>query len=53
MSFIHKSGFGTLLVSHPAAVNWLLRRELKTENAISLIIKHAFGHLQTVPFALL
>ena len=23
------------------------------ENAISLIIKHEFGHLQTVPFALL
>jgi hypothetical protein len=35
------------------AVNWLLRHRLKMENAISLIIKHEFGHLQTVPFALL
>lgn len=51
--FMHKSGFGTVLVPHPAAVNWLLRRGLKMENAISLIIKHEFGHLQTVPFALL
>ena len=51
--FMHKSGFGNLLVPHPAAVNWLLRRGLKMENAISLIIQHEFGHLQTVPFALL
>jgi len=51
--FMHKSGFGNFLVPHPAAVNWLLRRGLKMENAISLIIKHEFGHLQTVPFALL
>ncbi len=51
--FVHKSGLGTLLVPHPAAVNWLLRRGLKMETAISLIIKHEFGHLQTVPFALL
>jgi hypothetical protein len=24
--FMHKAGFGNLLVPHPAAVNWLLRR---------------------------
>jgi hypothetical protein len=51
--FMYKSGFGNFLVPHPAAVNWLLRRGLKMENAISLIIQHEFGHLQTVPFALL
>ena len=51
--FMHKAGFGNLLVPHPAAVNWLLRRGLKTKNAISLSIHHEFGHLQTVPFALL
>ena len=51
--FMHKAGFGILLVPHPAAVNWLLRRGLKMENAISLSIHHEFGHLQTVPFALL
>jgi len=51
--FMHESGFGNLLVPHPAAVNWILRRGLKMEYAISLIIKHEFGHLQTVPFALL
>ena len=51
--FMHKAGFGNLLVPHPAAVNWLLRQGLKMENAISLSIHHEFGHLQTVPFALL
>jgi hypothetical protein len=51
--FMHKAGFGNLLVPHPAAVNWLLRQGLKTKNAISLSIHHEFGHLQTVPFVLL
>ena len=51
--FMHKAGFGNLLLPHPAAVNWLLRQGLKTKNAISLSIHHEFGHLQTVPFALL
>lgn len=51
--FMHKAGFGNLLVPHPAAVNWLLRRGLKMKNAISLSIHHEFGHLQTVPFVLL
>ncbi|MGB5424786.1 MAG: hypothetical protein WBN03_21645 [Desulfobacterales bacterium] len=50
---MHKAGYGNFLVPHPAAVNWLLRRGLKTENAISLSIHHEFGHLQTVPFVLL
>jgi hypothetical protein len=50
---MHKAGFGNFLVPHPAAVNWLLRRGLKTKNAISLSIHHEFGHLQTVPFVLL
>ncbi|MGA9476903.1 MAG: hypothetical protein WBV21_03945 [Desulfobacterales bacterium] len=49
---MHKAGFGNFLVPHPAAVNWLLRRGLKTKNAISLSIHHEFGHLQTVPFVL-
>ena len=51
--FMHKAGFGHLLVPHPAAVNWLLRHGMKMENAISLSIHHEFGHLQTVPFVLL
>lgn len=51
--FMHKAGFGNFLVPHPAAVNWLLRRGLKMEIAISLSIHHEFGHLQTVPFVLL
>jgi hypothetical protein len=50
---MHKAGFGNFLVPHPAAVNWLLRRGLKTKNAISLSIHHEFGHLHTVPFVLL
>jgi len=51
--FIHQAGYGSFLVPHPAAVNWLLRHGLKPENAISLCLRHEFGHLQTVPFALL
>jgi hypothetical protein len=51
--FMHKAGFGNILVPHPAAVNWLLRRGLKMKNALSLSIHHEFGHLQTVPFVLL
>jgi hypothetical protein len=51
--FIHKAGFRNILVPHPAAVNWLLRRGLKMKNALSLSIHHEFGHLQTVPFVLL
>ncbi len=51
--FMHKTGFGNLLILHPAAVNWLLRRGLNTKNVISLSIQHEVGHLQTVPFALL
>ncbi|MGA9264733.1 MAG: hypothetical protein WBV95_22405, partial [Desulfobacterales bacterium] len=47
------AGFGNILVPHPAAVNWLLRRGLKMKNALSLSIHHEFGHLQTVPFVLL
>lgn len=51
--FMHKAGFGNILVPHPAVVNWLLRRGLKMKIALSLSIHHEFGHLQTVPFVLL
>ena len=51
--FIHKTGFGNILIPHPAAVNWLLRRGLKLKNGVSLCIQHEVGHLQTVPLALL
>ena len=51
--FLHKTGFGKVLIPHPAAVNWLLRRGLKASDVISLSIRHELGHLQTVPFALL
>jgi hypothetical protein len=48
----HKAGFGRLVISHPAAVNWLLRRGLPRADAIALSLRHEFGHLQTLPFAI-
>lgn len=50
---VHRAGYGSFLVPHPAAVNRLLRHGIKRENAISLCLRHELGHLQTVPFALL
>jgi hypothetical protein len=38
--FVHKAGYGNLLIPHPAAVNWLLRRGLKMQDVISLGIHH-------------
>ncbi len=49
----HKAGLGRLVVFHPAAVNWLLRKGLSEENAISLSLRHEFCHLQTLPLAVL
>lgn len=51
--FGHKAGLGRLVVFHPAAVNWLLRKGLSEENAISLSLRHEFCHLQTLPLVVL
>jgi len=49
---MHKSGFGIFAVSHPAAVNWLLRKGLPEADGIALTLRHEFGHMQTLPLVL-
>lgn len=50
--FMHKSGFGIFAVPHPAAVNRLLRMGLPQPERIALALQHEFGHLQTLPLAM-
>ena len=50
---MHKSGVGRLIIPHPAVVNWLLRRGLLENSAITLRINHEIGHLQSAPLAVL
>ncbi|MFZ0728462.1 MAG: hypothetical protein WAM61_21975 [Desulfobacterales bacterium] len=49
--WIHRAGFGKLLVPHPGLANWLLRRGMNPKVAATQCIRHEFWHLQTVPFA--
>lgn len=49
---MHKTGFGIFVVSHPAAVNWLLRKGLSEADGIALSLRHELGHLQTLPLVL-
>jgi hypothetical protein len=51
--FMHKSGVGTLIIPHPAVINWLLRLGLPENSAITLRINHEIGHLQSAPLAVL
>ena len=46
---LHKSGFGGLLIPHPAATNWLLRRGLPEHSSRNLSFAHEFAHIQTAP----
>ena len=50
---MHKSGIGSLIIPHPAVVNWLLRLGLLENYRSTLRISHEFGHLQTAPLAVL
>ena len=49
----HKSGIGTLIIPHPAVVNWLLRLGLLENCSSTLRINHEIGHLQSAPLAVL
>ncbi|MEN8263916.1 MAG: hypothetical protein ABFR82_10660 [Nitrospirota bacterium] len=51
--FIHKAGFSKILLPHPPVINWLLRQRLTDEARYPLSFTHEFGHLQTVPLAVL
>lgn len=47
--FLHRAGYGRLLVPHPPLINWLLRRGLERHATQSLELDHEFGHLQSLP----
>jgi hypothetical protein len=51
--FIHKAGFGDLLIPHPPVINWLLRQGLTRDEQYALSFTHEFGYLQSTPLALL
>jgi len=48
---MHKSGVGSLIIPHPAVINWLLRLGLSENSATALRIHHEIGHLQSAPLA--
>ena len=51
--FLHRGGYGKLVISHPPLINWLLRRGLPPAVRQNLSFIHEFRHLQSAPAALL
>jgi hypothetical protein len=51
--FLHRGGYGKLLIPHPPVINWLLRRGLVPTVRENLSFAHEFGHLKSAPVALL
>jgi hypothetical protein len=51
--FLHRGGYGKLLIPHPPVINWLLRRGLAPTVRENLSFAHEFGHLQSAPAALI
>ncbi len=51
--FVHRAGFGKLLIPHPPLASWILRQGIKEDVYEHLCLTHEFGHLQTVWLALL
>lgn len=47
--FLHKTGFGRLLIPHPGVANWLLRQGLPDHAGRNLSFAHEFAHIQTAP----
>ncbi len=50
--FLHRAGYGLLLLPHPPLVNSLLRYGLPEDAQERLSIIHEFAHLKTASFAL-
>jgi hypothetical protein len=50
--FLHRSGFGPLVIPHPPLANWLLRRGLPSISSRDLSFAHEFAHLETTPLIL-
>ena len=48
--FIHRTGWGKILIPHPPIVNWLLRLKLESSKRNTLSVVHEFQHLQSAPF---
>ncbi|GEM_PF-1529218 len=44
---------GSVPVPHPPLINLIVRRGLPREERLALSYRHEFGHVQTLPFALL
>ena len=51
--FWHLAGLGGVEIPHPPLVNLLIRQGLPTEAQRELSFRHEFGHLQTLPLAVL
>ncbi len=51
-ALFHRSGLSKLVILHPGAVNWFLRRNLTNPNKKSLTYLHEWSHLQTTPIFL-
>ena len=51
-AFLHRSGFGTLLVPHPAVANGILRWGMPRRAARELSFAHEFAHFQAAPLLL-
>jgi hypothetical protein len=51
--FIHRAGFGGILIPHPPLVNYLLRYGLPERHRQILSVTHELGHLETTHLALL
>lgn len=47
--FLHRAGFGWLLIPHPPLANWFLRHGMRDTDGQALALVHEFGHLQTLP----
>ena len=47
--FLHKAGFGDVVIPHPAVANGLLRLGLPGHLGRDLIFAHEFAHFQTAP----
>ena len=51
--FLHRSGFGTLLIPHPPIANYLLRWGMPRHPTRELCFAHEFAHFQTAPLLLI
>ncbi len=51
--FWHLAGLGNVEIPHPPVVNLLIRQGLPRDAQRELSFRHEFGHLQTLPLAIM